>query len=111
MDDEELYNEIGKSRVMIYPSHSDSFSLSVAQSISLKTPVVAYNIAGLKIYNELKTVRLVNEFDYKAMASEVLKLLAVEDPTYLFGDTELKFIEKHTWRNVANQYKEFFYNL
>jgi len=111
VNDKELYNEIGKSKVMIYPSHSDSFSLSVAQSISLKTPVVAYNIAGLEIYKELKTVHLVNEFDYKAMASEILKLLAVEDPTSLFGDAESEFIEKHTWHNVANQYKEFLYNL
>ena len=49
LNDDDLYKEISTSKLMIYPSHSDSFSIAVSQSLSLYTPVVAYNIAGLKI--------------------------------------------------------------
>lgn len=107
VNDKILYDEITRSKLMIYPSHSDAFSITVLQSLSLKTPVVAYDIAGLRIYRGLKPVRLVTEFDYPAMASEILQLLQTDNLSSLFGKAEEEFIEKHTWHGVAMQYREF----
>ena len=111
VNDEELYNEIARSKLMIYPSHADTFSITVLQSLSLKTPVIAYDIAGLRIYKGLQAVHLVEEFNYSAMASEVLKLLKTENTSSLFSKEEEEFIEKHTWNRVAMQYREVFYML
>ncbi len=111
VDDVELYNEIARSKLMIYPSHSDTFSITVLQALSLKTPVVAYDIAGLHIYKGLQAVHLVKEFDYLAMASEILKLMTAEHLSSLFGKDEEEFIKKHTWNRVAMQYREYFHKI
>lgn len=105
LTDEQLYNEISKSKVMIYPSHSDSFSLAISQSLAVHTPVIAYNIAGVKIYENLKAVRLVNEFDYKAMANEAVRILKMKDINRLFDNNLNDFINEHNWNNVAMEYK------
>ena len=109
LKDNELYNEIRTSEAMVYPSHSDSFSIAVSQSLILGTPVVAYNIAGLKIYSKFKAVRLVNEFDYKGMANAIEYFLKSSNYQDLFNDTELRqFLNNHTWENVAEQYRKVF---
>ncbi len=105
LSDDELYNEISTSKLMLYPSHDDSQPIAVMQSLSLYTPVVAYNIAGLKIYNDFKSVKLVKEFDYKSMANEALKMLKMENTYNLFNDNINEFIKKHNWYNVAMEYK------
>jgi len=105
LSDSELYNEISTSKLMIYPSHDDSQPISVMQALSLYTPVIAYNIAGLKVYNDFKSVKLVNEFDYKAMANEAIKILKMDNVNDLFDDNTIKFIKKYNWYNVAMEYK------
>lgn len=105
LTDEQLYDAISKSKVMIYPSHSDSFSLAISQALVLHTPVIAYNIAGVKIYKNLKAVKLVKEFDYMAMANEAIKILKMNDVNGLFDDTLKDFINEHNWKNVAMEYK------
>ena len=105
LTNEQLYDEISKSKLMIYPSHSDSFSLAISQALALHTPVIAYNIAGVKIYENLKAVRLVNEFDYKAMANEAVRILKMKDINRLFDNNLNDFINEHNWNNVAMEYK------
>lgn len=105
LSDDDLYKEISTSKLMIYPSHYDSFSITVSQSLSLNTPVVAYNIAGLKIYNNFRSVKLVKEFDYKAMAMEAIKILNMDNAYSLFDDNVNEFIKEHNWYNVAMEYK------
>ncbi len=105
LTDEQLYNEISKSKVMIYPSHSDSFSLAISQSLAVHTPVIAYNIAGVKIYEDLKAVKLVKEFDCLSMAREAVRILKMDDINSLFDNNLDSFINEHNWNNVAMEYK------
>lgn len=106
--DDDLYQEIANSKLMVYPSHSDTYSIAVMQALAMNTPVVAYDIPGLSIYKDIKAVRLVREFDYKSMADEALSLLKMENVSDLFDDHTRKFIEEHTWHKVALQYKKYF---
>lgn len=108
LHNEELYKEISSSKLMIYPSHSDSFSLAIAQALMLHTPVIAYNIAGLQLYNKFKAVKLVREFDFSSMAQKALTILNMDNEEYknLFNDKIDNFIKEHTWYNVAMQYKK-----
>ncbi len=105
LSDQQLFDELAKSKIMIYPSHSDSFSLAIAQALANNTPVVAYNIAGLKIYDKLNAVKLVKEFDYKALADEAVKILKMENTENLFDNSIDEFINQHSWNNLAIEYK------
>ena len=102
--------EISSAKVMIYPSHSDAYSIAILQALAMNTMVVAYDIPGLSIYKNIKAVRLVNEFDYKRMAYEAISMLKM-DTENIFDENTKKFIEKHSWNNVADQYKKYFLDL
>lgn len=102
---EELYSKISRANVLIYPSHSDAVPLSVLESLALNTPVVAYNIPAIKeFYSDIKSVKVVNEYDYKSMAENAVKFFNVENYDDLFNDENLKkLLKKHSsWENVAD---------
>ena len=103
--DDELYNELGKSKLMLYPSHSDSFSISVLQALYLHVPVVAYDIPGLSLYKNFKSVSLAREFDIYSMAKMALEFLRTDNA--LFNEPDLKeFVEKHSsWKYVADSHQ------
>ena len=104
LNDEELYTELSRSRLMIYPSHSDSFSISVLQALFLHVPVVAYDIPGLSLYKNFKCVSMVKEFDIESMAEMALNFLNSKEN--LFDQPELlKFIDNHSsWKYVAESH-------
>jgi len=80
----ELKKRLSESKVLLYPSHSDSFSISMLNSLHLKTKVVAYDLPCLKeIYGNLHTVKFVKEYDTRAMATEAINLLNENTESYL----------------------------
>ena len=104
LSNDELYSELSKSKLMIYPSHSDSFSISVLQALFLHVPVVSYDIPGLSLYKNFKCVSMVKEFDTASMAEKALKFIKSKEN--LFDQPELlKFIENHSsWKYVAESH-------
>jgi len=75
----ELFDLISKARVTVYPSHYDSFSMVVLESLSLGTPVVAYGTPAIReVYSRLPEVRVVREDEIKEMAREVVSILGKE---------------------------------
>ena len=106
LTDDELYQELSTSSLMIYPSHSDSFSLSILQSIYLGTPVVAYDIAGISLYKNFSCVKLVKEFDIRKMVEVSRYMLSNKNISFNDGNIE-DFINQHQdWCNVANAHKK-----
>ena len=108
LNDRDFYREISESKVMIYPSHSDTYPIGVLQSLYFKTPVVAYDIPALSIYREVKAVKLVREFDFQNFSTEVIKILKMDDPSTLFTKEVMEFAMTHSWDKVAKQYKKNF---
>ncbi len=104
LGDNELYRELARSKLMLYPSHSDSFSISILQALFLHVPVVAYDIPGLSLYKDFKAVSLVREFDINSMAIMAEKFLHTDYK--LFDDLNLEdFVSKHTsWKYVADSH-------
>ena len=104
LSDKDLYSELSRSKLMIYPSHSDSFSISVLQALFLHVPVVAYDIPGLSLYKNFKCVAMVKEFDTESMAGKAIEFLNTEEN--LFEQPELsKFIDNHlSWTFVAESH-------
>lgn len=106
LTDDELYSELSTAMAMVYPSHSDSFSISILQAIYLNTPVVAYDIAGISVYKKFNCVKLIKEFDIAGMAKATIDILNGEKID--FSDPALdSFIEEHySWDKVAGAHVE-----
>ena len=92
------------AKLSLYPSHIDSYSYAVAESLLLGTPVVGYDIPALRInYGDLNGIYLVKEGDIEALAQKVLEILDarvdVEEPRVkLFSEVALeekKILEKY----------------
>jgi len=73
---EERLRIVREAKLMLYPSHVDSYGYAVAESLLLGTPVVAYDIPAIDIYfRGLEGVRIVRELDVEAMADEAVDIL------------------------------------
>ncbi|WP_256202758.1 glycosyltransferase [Sulfuracidifex tepidarius] len=109
ISDEEKYKIVSKARALIYPSHVDSFSLVILESLALGTPVIAYDLPGPKsIYRDLKAVRFVREFDIDRMALNVLDILKMKDEDYfsflIYNEMLDKFLERYnSWDKVTDE--------
>jgi glycosyltransferase involved in cell wall biosynthesis len=83
---EERFEIIARAKLMLYPSHVDSFPYAILESLHLGTPVVAYRIPAIEIYyGGLPGVELVQEWDLEALTVKAIDILergvdAVEPP-------------------------------
>jgi len=105
LHEDTLWKVLSRAKVLIYPSHSDSFSLAV-ESLALGLGVVAYKIPAIKsVYGGLETVSIVGEGDMKAAAMQTSRLLRMNDG--LFAELQEResmrqFLKLHgSWENVA----------
>ncbi|MEM4436520.1 MAG: glycosyltransferase family 4 protein [Thermosphaera sp.] len=72
----ERLRAVAEAKLMIYPSHVDSFSYAVLESLYLGTPVVAYDIPALRIhYGGNPSVRLVEEGDLETLITDSIEVL------------------------------------
>jgi len=106
LPDEKLWETIAKSKVLVYPSHDDTFSLVVLESLFLGASIVAYNIPAIvSIYKNLPVVKIVEEYNYKSMAEEAIKILKMDIEKFVEeheNENLTKFLELHSsWKNVA----------
>ncbi|BDC18427.1 glycosyltransferase [Acidianus sp. HS-5] len=103
---DKLVDIVSKARVLVYPSHSDSFSLVILESLALGTPVVAYEIPGVRsVYKDLNAVKLVKEGDLTQFIREVRKICEMSKEEYekiINGRKLLEFLDEHSsWEKVA----------
>jgi glycosyltransferase involved in cell wall biosynthesis len=83
---EKRFEIVAGARLMIYPSHVDSFPYAVLESLNLGTPVVAYRIPAIEInYGNVPGVEMVEEMDVEALSIKAINMLekgteAVEAP-------------------------------
>lgn len=67
---------VAKAKLMLYPSHIDSYSYAILESLYLATPIVGYRIPALDIYfRNISGVKLVDEGDIEALSIETLDML------------------------------------
>jgi len=96
---------IGEAKVVLYPSHYDSFPFVILECLSEGTAVVAYDIPTIRdIYGKIPIVSLVPEFDIEAMASELLKFLSMSSEEYrkiIDNEITKQFVKDHSNNNLA----------
>ncbi len=102
----ELYKEVSKARVLVYPSYNDAFPAVVLESLALGLAVVAYDIPAIaQSYRGLEPIFLTSRGDIRGMAELVSKVLNLPDSKFaLLHQSELlkSFIKIHgSWEEVA----------
>ena len=103
---DKLIDVVSKAKVLVYPSHFDSFSLVILESLALGTPVIAYKIPGVRsVYEGLSAVKLVKEGDLAQFRQEIRKIYDMPTKEYedLINDKKLwEFLYEHSsWEKVA----------
>ncbi|MEM1873001.1 MAG: glycosyltransferase [Acidilobaceae archaeon] len=94
---DEFWRLRASSTLMIYPSHEDSYSYSVFESLMMGVPVVAYDIPALRLsYEGSQGLHLVPEGDVEALAQRAVEVL--EKPGVVEEEPFFK-----TWSEVARE--------
>jgi len=106
--DEDLYKIVSKAKLLIYPTHNDSYSYVILESLAVRTPVVSYALPGpYSVFKDLPGVRFVKEFDIKGIANEAVRILKMKDEDYfnlVYNEKVDMFIEKRRgWDKVAEE--------
>lgn len=92
---DEYWRVRSSASLTLYPSHVDSFSYTVFESLMLGVPVVAYDIPALRFnYEEQDGLHLVPEGDVEALAQRSVELL--ESPETVEREPLFK-----TWDEIA----------
>ncbi len=97
-----LYSE---SRIAISPSVREGFGISVIEANSVGTPVVAWNVPGLRdsvVDNE--TGFLVPFPDERAFAKEILTLLDNDEVWNRFSENALKWSAIYSWDRASKKF-------
>ncbi len=72
------YSILRRSKVFLYPSRKDVFSISLAEALSMGTPAVVYDLPFTRIYNTSGVIR-VKYRNIKDMAHEVVKIINLSE--------------------------------
>jgi len=92
---------LASAKLMIYPTKLDSFSLTVLESLSCGTPVIAYNIPAIRFnYRDTKSVIKIKPLSISEMVKTILDLLENEGWKELSKDA-IQFTEPFKWENAA----------
>ena len=99
------YELLSKAHLVLVPSVREGWGLVVIESNAMGTPVVAYNVPGLRdSVRDQETGVLVKENSPIGLASAAISLL--KDTTWLskLSSNALAFSRKFSWDNTANEF-------
>src|SRR3990170_585372 len=108
----ELYRTIRRSKMLLYPSYVDGFSLTVLESLCLGVPVVAYNIDALElIWSRRDGVFRGPVGDTRALAELAATIQTgdrLEEARRAARAQSRDLLEKYTWENVVRDERTFY---
>jgi len=95
----------GESRIAISPSHREGFGISVIEANSVGTPVVGWDVPGMRdsILNG-STGMLVPFRDQSAFAHHITRLLTDDSLWASMSQNALQWARKHSWDHSANEF-------
>ena len=99
------YELLSKAHLVLVPSVREGWGLVVIESNAMGTPVVAYNVPGLRdSVRDRETGVLVKENSPIGLASAAISLL--KNTTWLnkLSSNALAFSRKFSWDNTANEF-------
>jgi glycosyltransferase involved in cell wall biosynthesis len=76
---EELHNEVAKSRISVLPTYNDRMPGTIVESMMLGVPVISYKVGGVPDFNKSQeNIILVERGNIENLAKEIMRLL--DDP-------------------------------
>ncbi len=91
---------LASTKVMVYPTRFDSYSLVVLEALSCGTPVIAYAIPGIRFNYNTDAVIKVKPLSLNGLFTNARQVLDQELWEEL-GRKGRKFTSRYTWHNVA----------
>jgi glycosyltransferase involved in cell wall biosynthesis len=109
----QLLNHYHEADVLINPSLSESFGMSLAEAMASEKPVVATRVGGMQeVVEEGKTGFLVDEGDAESLANAVIRLLEDEQLRREMGKAgRERVIALFAWEQVSNQLTTLYQDL
>ena len=101
-DASEKFSLVGASRMFVLPSHEENWAIVIGEAMALGVPVVAYDLPELtEVWGN--AFRAVPRGDIRALASEILALLADEQGRRDLAKRGLDRVSSLDWSVVAKR--------
>ena len=96
----DMYSIIQSSKLLVFPSHEEGFSLSIAETMALGIPVIAYN---LDVYREIygDSITYVDFSNTAQFAEKIIKLLNDKNLLTYYSKLGLEIVKKFDISNCA----------
>jgi len=99
-----LYSE---SRAMISPSIKEGYGISVIEANSLGTPVVGWNVSGLRDSIKHNRTGLLAPFPDEDKLAECLELVLTDNATWeRLSDAAWKWAQTHSWDVASDDFRK-----
>jgi len=112
LNEKDLVRSIKSSKLTLYPSVLDSFSLVTLESLACGIPVVAYDISAIRHnFGRCDAVFRCRIKDNQNMAEKVLLILEEETLRTALAKKAIEYSANYTWTNVVKAEKEAYFKV
>jgi glycosyltransferase involved in cell wall biosynthesis len=102
MTQKELWKEMKRSKIFLYPSRKDVWPLIIGEALACGLSVITYGLPGIEYaYGDCSAVFLQNVGDVEAAAKTVIKLLSGDSLLRKLSHKARQYAENHTWNHVV----------
>jgi len=99
---QELWAELKKSKILLYPSRKDVWPLIVGEALACGLPVIVYDLSGNKYaYGDCPAVCLQNVGDVEGAAKTMIRLLSDDSLLRNLSHKARQYAENHSWTHVV----------
>jgi glycosyltransferase involved in cell wall biosynthesis len=112
LDETALINSVKSSKLTLYPSLVDSFSLVTLESLACGTPVVAYDIPAIRHnFGKCDAVLRCAIKDKNSMAKNALSIIENEKLKEALSKRAKEYSTNYDWKNVVTAEKQAYFNV
>lgn len=105
-----IFDLIRSSKLVIYPSTFDTFSLVIIESLACGRPVITYDVPVFRdLFHECKSVLRCPVKDMKSVSNTVLSLLQNENLVNDLSNEAIKFAHNYDWKTVVQAEKKAYF--
>jgi glycosyltransferase involved in cell wall biosynthesis len=105
----DVVRHVASADVLVNPSYSESFGMSLVEAMACRTPVVATSVGGMREIVDDDVGRLVDPADPVALAVAIVELLATPDVRRRMGQAGRARVERtFSWDVVARRTLHFY---
>ena len=101
LDNEEKYQVMSESKILLFPSRFESFGIVVAESLNLNVPVVSFELEALKLNYSGGIVYSQNQEEF---IKNILNLLDNPKRIDELGKEGKVSISEYSWEKIAQKF-------